>query len=206
MKLNLCLILMMLLGLAGCSSTPATPIEYYVLSPSIATTDSVVELSNHPSLVIESIDLAGYLKQSGMIIQTGDNQLLVSKTHLWAESLDLALPKALVRELQKQSDQYSYYLKTVDWVGQVDYRLRLRIDSLQSTDQGEVVSAGRYQLISTADPAAPVFVDFSFQRELQRDGYDHALVQMNAILGEIASAIIATVDKLAQRDEAIDQP
>lgn len=199
MKAKLCILLMACIGMAGCASTPTAPIKYYLLSPPIAASDSVVELSNHPSVVIESINLAAYLKQSGMIIQTGDNQLLVSKNHLWAESLDLALPKALVRELQKQSDQYSYYLKTVDWVGQTDYRLRLRIDSLQSTDQGEVVSAGRYQLISAADPSAPVFVDFSFQRELQQDGYDHALVQMNAILGEIASAIIATVNKQAQK-------
>lgn len=199
MKVNLSLILMMLLALTGCVSTTTAPIEYYMLSRSVNAVDSVVELSNKPAVVIENIDLAAYLKQSGMIIQTGDNQLLVSKNHLWAESLDLALPKALVRELQKQSDQYSYYLKTVDWVGQTDYRLRLRIDSLQSTDQGEVVSAGRYQLISAADPSAPVFVDFSFHRELQQDGYEHALVQMNAILGEIASAIIATVNKQAQK-------
>jgi uncharacterized lipoprotein YmbA len=195
MKLILSLIMMTLLGLTGCSSTPVAPIEYYMLSPTVTATDSVVELPNSPSLVIESIDLAAYLKQSGMIIQTGDNQLQVSKNHLWAESLDLALPKALVRELQKQSGQYSYYLKTVDWIGQTDYRLRLRIDSLQSTDQGEVVCSGRYQLISASNPSSPVFVDFSFQRELQQDGYTDVLVQMNAILSELAAAIIASTDK-----------
>ncbi len=198
MKLKLYLIALTLLGLTGCGATPTSSIEYYLLSPPVTAGDSLVELAIKPSLVIESIDLAAYLKQSGMIIQTGDNQLLVSKNHLWAESLDLALPKALVRELQKQSDRYSYYLKTVDWVGQTDYRLRLRIDSMQSTDQGEVVSAGRYQLISAANPSNPVFVDFSFQREIQQDGYHAALVQMNAILGELAAAIIASTDKLAQ--------
>ena len=198
MKAKLSVLLLMCTGLASCTSTPATQIEYYMLSPPIATTDSVVELANKPSLVIESIDLAAYLKQSGMIIQTGDNQLLISKSHLWAESLDLALPKALVRELQKQSGHYSYYLKTADWVGHTDYRLRLRIGSLQSTEEGEVVSAGRYQLISASNPSEPVFVDFNYQREIQQDGYADVLVQMNAILGEIASAIIATVDKLAK--------
>jgi len=190
-------------SLAACASAPA-PIEYYVLAPQIAGTDRVVELSNKPSLVIESVELAAYLRQSGMIIQTGDNQLLVSKNHLWAESLELALPKALVRDLQQQSDDYTYYLKTLDWVGQADFRLRLRIDSLQSTDHGQVVASGRYQLISARDPTAPVFVDFNLQRNLEQDGYAYAVEQINGLLGQIATAIIASVDKAAQQARAGD--
>jgi len=186
--------------LAACASTPA-PIEYYVLAPQITGADSLVERSNKPALVIESVELAAYLRQSGMIIQTGGNQLLVSKNHLWAESLELALPKALVRDLQQQSDGYSYYLKTLDWVGRADYRLRLRIDSLQSTDRGEVVASGRYQLISAQAPDAPVFVDFNLQRPLEQDGYAYAVAQMNALLNQIAAAIIASVDKLAEQEK-----
>jgi uncharacterized lipoprotein YmbA len=199
--MNQSALLIILVGLSGCATT-ATPIEYYVLSPAPATGNSVVELPGRPTLVIESVALAAYLKQSGMIIQTGDNQLQVSKNHLWAESLDLALPKALVRELQKQSDQYSYYLKNVDWVGETDYRLRVHFDSLQSTDQGEVVSSGRYQLISAANPSAPVFVGFNFNRPIQQDGYANALVQMNAILGELAKAILETTNKMSKQQSA----
>jgi uncharacterized lipoprotein YmbA len=198
MNTKLSVLLILLVGLSGCA-TSATPIEYYVLSPASAQGNSVVELPNRPTLLIENVALAAYLKQSGMIIQTGDNQLQVSKNHLWAESLDLALPKALVRELQKQSDQYSYYLKNVDWVGETDYRLRVHFDSLQSTDQGEVVSSGRYQLISAVDPSAAVFVRFNFNRPIQQDGYENAVVQMNLILGELAAAIVDTTNKLAQQ-------
>ena len=78
------------LCLAACASGPAAPIEYYVLAPQVAAADSVVERSNRPTLVIENVDLAAYLRQTGMIIQTGDNQILVSRTHLWAESLELS--------------------------------------------------------------------------------------------------------------------
>lgn len=199
MKVHLSSVLLLICGLAGCTSAPPAPIEYYVLAPQVSATDSVIELSNKPTLVIESVELAAYLRQSGMVIQTGDNQLLVSKTHLWAESLELALPKAVVRELQQQSDDYSYYLKTLDWIGQTDYRLRLRIDSLQSTDQGEVVAAGRYQLIATRAPNSPILVDFNFHQDIPQDGYAAAVEQMNVLLGQIASAILASADKLAQQ-------
>jgi uncharacterized lipoprotein YmbA len=186
--------------LAACASGPAAPIEYYVLAPQISASDHVVERSSRPTLVIENVDLAAYLRQTGMIIQTGNNQILVSRTHLWAESLESALPKALVRELQRQSDDYSYYLKSVDWVGETDYRLRLRIDSLQSTDRGEVVSAGRYQLISAEDAGSPVVVDFSFVRDLDQDGYAYAVEQMGVLIGQIAEAILDSVDKLRHQD------
>ena len=199
MSARLSVVLMSLLGLAGCASAPP-PIEYYLLAPPAAVSDSVVELPDSPALVIESVDLAAYLKQSGMIVQTGDNQLQVSKTHLWAESLDLALPKALVRELQRQSDRYSYYLRNVDWVGQTDYRLRLRVDSLQATDRGEVVSAGRYQLISARSPETPLFVDFAFKRDIRQDGYADAVSQISALVGEIAGAIIESLNGMADAE------
>jgi uncharacterized lipoprotein YmbA len=197
MKRQLTIVLLFVMGLAGCATGPA-PIEYYVLAPQVSASDSVVERTNKPSLVIESVELAAYLRQTGMIIQTGENQLLVSRNHLWAESLELALPKALVRELQRQSDDYSYYLKSLDWVGQTDYRLRLRVDSLQATDGGEVVSAGRYQLIS-AQNSSPVIVDFNFHRDLDRDGYPYAVEQMSGLIGQIAGAILGSVDKLEQK-------
>jgi uncharacterized lipoprotein YmbA len=186
-------LVLIVLCLAACASGPATPIEYYVLAPQVSA-------ANRPTLVIENVDLAAYLRQTGMIIQTGNNQILVSRTHLWAESLESALPKALVRELQRQSDDYSYYLKSVDWVGETDYRLRLRIDSLQSTDRGEVVSAGRYQLISAAAPGSPVVVDFNLARDLDQDGYAYAVEQIGLLIGQIAGAILASVDKLEHKD------
>jgi len=197
MKARLTSVLLLVTCLAGCAAGPA-PIEYYVLTPPVSASDSVVERSNKPTLVIEGVELAAYLRQTGMIIQTGDNQLRVSRSHLWAESLELAVPKALVRELQRQSDDYSYYVKSLDWVGQTDYRLRLRMDSLQSTDRGEVVTAGRYQLIREQAPASPIVVDFNFHRDLAQDGFAHAVEQINALIGQIAGAILASVDKLEQ--------
>ena len=200
MTLRLLSIVLLVSVLAACASAPE-PIEYYMLAPPNSPADRVVELSSKPALVIEEVELAAYLRQSGMIMQTGDNQLVVSRNHLWAEDLELAVPKALVWQLQQQSDDYSYYIKALDWVGQADYRLRLRIDSLQFTDQGEVVAAGRYQLITALKPETPVFVDFNFRRDITQDGYAHAVAEINALLGLLAGAIIDSVDTLAPGSE-----
>ena len=183
-------------GLTGCASQPVA-VHYYALVPPVAATDAVVQRADAPTLVIERVELAEYLRQSGMVIQSGENQLQVSRNNLWAENLELALPKALVRELQRQSDDYSYYLKTMDWVARTDYRLRLRIDSLQATDQGEVVAAGRYQLISEHGANAQVLADFNFRRDLEQDGYAQAVEQIRALLAQIADAILGSLNRLA---------
>jgi len=195
MKTRWFAVLLSLAGLVACASEPVV-INYYALVPPVPASDEVVQRSDKPALVIERVDLAEYLQQPGMVIQSGDNQLLVSRNNMWAESLELALPKALVRELQRQSDDYSFYLKNVDWVARTDYRLRLRIDSLQATDKGEVVAAGRYQLIAGHDPKTQVFADFNFQRDLSQDGHAHAVEQIQALLAQIAEAILGSVQDL----------
>ena len=197
MKARLPGTLLSLFVVAGCASTPA-PITYYVLAPPDAATEQVVERANKPALVIEDVELPAFLLQSGLVVQSGNNELVVSRNHLWAESLELAMPKALVRELQKQSDEYSYYLKTLDWIEQADYRLRLRIDALQATDRGEVIAAGRYQLIAGQGENPSKFVDFSFQRDLRQDGHAYAVEQLSRLLEEIAGAILNSLDKLTE--------
>ncbi|MFC1719684.1 membrane integrity-associated transporter subunit PqiC [Pseudomonadota bacterium] len=187
---------LLLTGIAGCASEPVN-VHYYALVPPVSAADEVVQRTDKPTLVIERVELAQYLRQPGMIIQTGSNQLQVSKNNLWAESLELALPKALVRELQRQSDDYSYYLKTLDWVARTDYRLRLRIDSLQATAQGEVITSGRFQLIPEQGSKPQVFVDFNFQRDLDQDGFEHSVEQIQLLVAEIAGAIIESVDDMA---------
>jgi len=198
MKTKQFAVLLLLAGLGACSSEPVV-INYYALVPPVSAADEVVQRVDRPAVVIERVDLAEYLQQSGMIIQSGDNQLNISRNNLWAESLELALPKALVRELQRQSDDYSYYLKNVDWVARTDYRLRLRIDSLQATDKGEVVAAGRYQLISEHDANAHAFADFNFHRDLKQDGYAHTVEQIQALLAQIAEAILNSVQGLSEQ-------
>jgi uncharacterized lipoprotein YmbA len=199
MKMKLFAILPLLASLGACSSEPVI-VHYYALVPPLSAAEEVVQRADKPALVIERVDLAEYLRQSGMIIQSGENQLLVSRNNLWAESLELALPKALVRKLQLQSDDYSYYLKNVDWVDRTDYRLRLRIDSLQATDKGEVVAAGRYQLISEHGSKPHVFADFNFHRDLDQDGYEHVVEQIQALLAQIAEAILGSVQGLSEQE------
>lgn len=182
-------------ALSACAAAPE-PRSYYLLSPPVVATELSAAGDNRPTLVIESVELAEYLRQSGLVMQSGENQLTISRTHLWAENLDQAVPKALLGQLQQKSDDYRFYLKFSDYVSQTDYRLRLHIESLQATDRGEVVATGRYQLISSTDSANPVSANFYFKQNLTDDGYSHAVEQMRTLVGQIANAILDSLEDL----------
>lgn len=196
MNIRLLLILSVLAAVTACASNNS-PVTYYLLDTTAPVAEAGGTRTDRQTLVIEYVELSEYLRQSGLVLQTGDNQLTVSRSHLWAENLDQALPKALLRQLQQQSQDYAFYLKSADWVNQTDYRLRLHVENLQATDRGEVVTSGRFQLISIADTAHPVSAGFHFQRDLDQDGYAHAVEQMQRLVGQIADAVLKTLNGMA---------
>jgi len=173
-------------SLSYCASD-SVPVNYYLLTSNSAQGVTQQVPNSKPIVVLESVEVANYLRQSGIVMQTADTQVQISKRHLWAETLDIALPKFLFQELQKQSNDFNFYLKNSDFVPRSDYRLLVHVDSFQANDNGEVLCSGRYQVISQADNELAVTVDFNFKRDLENDGYDHAIEQLRSLVGEIAN-------------------
>ncbi len=178
-----------------CASEPVQ-VNYYLLSATSPQGVNVQTSNTVPTLVIDSVEVADYLQQSGIVLQTTDTQVQISKRHLWAETLDSALPKLLFKELQKQSNDFDFYLKYSDFVPRSDYRLLVQIDSFQATDRGEVICSGRYQLIAQSNAEQVISVDFKFNRDLDADGYDHAIDQLRLLVADIAENVVANAKVL----------
>tara|TARA_R110002167_G_scaffold47967_1_gene141758 strand:- start:53872 stop:54336 length:465 start_codon:yes stop_codon:yes gene_type:complete len=153
-------------------------------------------MTEKKTLVIEDVEMAAYLRQSGIAMQTSGSQLQISKQHLWAENLELSVPKYLATAMQGQTTNYQVYVRNLDYVPSAQYSLRVHIDNLQATDQGEVVSSGRYQLIDNEDSKQSIAVDFYFERDLQEDGYSHAVAKIRELLNDIAVDVISTAENL----------
>jgi len=191
------------LFIGACSSGPV-PIEYYLLSSPASQQSSVAVPCKVPySMVIESVELASFLRQSGLVYQTAANKLTVSKTHLWAENLDQSLPKALVGYLRQLAGDCHFYLKGHDWYSDEDYRVRLRVDHMQATTGGEVISSGHFQVIDSRGRSPAVTREFSFSRELEENGYAHAVVKMDLLVREIAESILQAASTYSSSQEEI---
>lgn len=189
------LLLPLCLALGACATEPLS-ISYYLLSTPSANLARQQSMTTQKTLVIEDVEMSAYLRQSGIVMQTRGNQLQISKQHLWAENLELAVPKQLAAAMQNQPVAYQVYVRNLDYVPNATYSLRVHIDNLQATDQGEVVSSGRYQLIDNENSGQSVAVDFYFSADLQEDGYSHTVAQLRELLNEIAADVILTAESL----------
>ncbi len=181
--------------LAACATAPSG-VQYYVLNSS-ASSHAAEAGNSKQSLLIESVELADFLKQSGMVMQTGEHRMHLSKSHLWAERLNESVPKALQKQLQTQSGEHVVYLKGNDWSNDPDYTLRLRLDNLQATHRGEVLTSGRYQLIAQSGSVKGLVRDFHFTADLDEDGYSHAVGEMEALIALIAEDVISNLSSEA---------
>ena len=180
--------------MVACTSSPVK-VNYYVLNtPLDVPSTETNSLVSTQRILIESVKLAEFLRQSGLVLQYGNNQLHISNTHRWAEQLSESVPKALQSKLHQQSARHHVYLNTESSIAPADFRLRMRIDRLHASDQGEVIAAGKYHLITENNHQAPAVKDFYFVRQLTQDGYPHAVAQIDALLGMIAGDIIATIN------------
>ena len=194
MKLNR-LIIPISLVIGACASEPLS-LSYYLLSSPNAEQTRHQAIAAKKVIVIEDVEMAAYLRQSGIVMQTSGNQLQISKQHLWAENLELAVPKLLAMSMQSQSTEYQVYVRNLDFVPEAKYGLRVHIDNLQATDSGEVISSGRYQLIDNEDSTNSFAVDFYFERDLQQDGYSHAVEKIRELLNDIASDVVHSAESL----------
>ncbi len=182
------------LMLVACASAP-TPIEYYRINTAPTEKSGVSDERNAQQVVLESVELPRFLSQPGLVMQSGSNQITISKTHLWAERLDKAVPRLLVNKLRGLSEDYAFYQGGSDWVEGDYVRLRLRIDNLQPTSAGEAITSGSFQLIDARAGQSSVMREFNFSSNLQRDGYAEAVVQLEYLVGEIAASILEVLEQ-----------
>lgn len=192
---NALTVLTLALCLIGCSSTPAA-VAYYRINPEPPRQASSAAPADAASVVLERVELPTFLSQPGLVMQSGDNTLVISKTHLWAERLDKALPRLLTTRLQAQSDGFRFYRGHSDWASGPDYSLRVRIDNLQATAGGEVYTSGSFQILDATSGQPTILHDFRFTRDMRQDGYGEAVALMDHLVSDIAREILGVLNAI----------
>jgi uncharacterized lipoprotein YmbA len=175
--------------IAACSSARPLDTSYYRLTPEHLATGAAA--TPRPTVVLEKVSLAQFLRQTGMVLQTGSHEIQISKTHLWAETLEQALPRALAIALRQHSGEYDFLIANTDYVAGADRRIRVSFDSFHANTNGEVTAAGHFQIIDGGNQqtAAPTH-DFRFTETLTEDGYSQVVDRLLDTLDELATLIV----------------
>ena len=186
MKATLWIVLVSIIGLAGCAGQPVST-AHYVLPFEGAGKKDNSQAPEH-TLIVGSVQLASYLDSQGIVMQHDDILLQQASSHLWAEDLDRQLHRGLRLRLSERLTT----LRVLDDRSNTDaLQLSIEVDHFQGRYDGMAVAAGRWQL-RDASGELLLLAPFSISTALEADGYP-ALVRA---LGESWDRV---ADQIAER-------
>lgn len=176
------------LALTACASQPKED-HYYSL---VLAADSVAAAASTSTaatrIIVGPIQLARYLDQPGLAMQMGASQIRSANHHFWAEPLDEAIGKVLVRDLSRQSVALAVERDTGRWTAKDGCLLRVEFDKFHATDESQVVATGRYW-IHDWDRTEITKKEFDFAQTLSSDGYPQAVRQLRTALANLAENV-----------------
>jgi uncharacterized lipoprotein YmbA len=177
----------MALFLAGCAGT-----EYYLLRSRAAleAPDGAVA-----RISLGSVQVASYIDQAGIVVETDTGSLRPARYHQWAEPLRESLRDFLAREVAAKLGQpvRATPYRDTDWRQQTDTVIDLRIELLHGTRDGAAELAARWALVDPEARELRSEYEFSRRRALTTSGYPALVDAERALLRELAEAIAASL-------------
>lgn len=184
-------VVVVLLGLTACGSNPVED-SYYSL---VLAADDVTAPANSEGmtshLIVGPVQLPEYLERRGIALQIGANQIQTANHHLWAEPLEEAISKVLVRDIAALASGVTVDRDAGRWSDSGDCRLRIEFDKFHATDRSRVVSSGRYW-VSSSD--SDIKQEFDVSKTLTADGHAHAVAALRQSLRTLATQIAGTIE------------
>ena len=97
--MNRSLTLVAFMTLAGCSILPSPHRPQYDFVVLSSTDSARSPIAAHPSVTIDAVHLPNYLDRIEVVTRSSENQVEFSPRERWAESLAVAVPRILARDL-----------------------------------------------------------------------------------------------------------
>ena len=193
-RIHGCMALLALLGLAACASNPVEDHYYSLVLAADDSTAPDMAVAN-AMLIVGPIQLPEYLNKRGLTIQVDSNQVQTANHHFWAEPLDEAISKVLVRDIASRNNNLGVERDAGRWTGGGTCRLRIEFDKFHATNRSSVVSSGRYW-VSSSD--STVKQEFDVTQRLSADGYGPAVAALRDSLDDLATQINETINNNSQ--------
>lgn len=180
------LVLLLVIILMGCSSKPAK-VNYYMLYTPSHSSDNITPGVKAQKVTLNKLLLADYLQQSSLAMQYNQNQIYFSPKDVWAEGLQSSIFNVLLAELnQNEKRQFNAY--QTPYKDGNNTEVTVQIDHFHATDQSTVVSSG-YFWIDLPTGQEPIKKAFHISLPVKEDGYSNAVLQLKAVLHELAQQI-----------------
>jgi uncharacterized lipoprotein YmbA len=180
------------LFLIACAGDPPPPQTHYLLRAEAPAATARVEAP--VSIGLRRVEVAAYLRQSGLVIATGDHQVRPARYHQWAEPLDEGLRRYLRAEISKALgyDISADAVQRRQW----DYAVEVRVDQLHGTRSGEALLSASWRI--TRGEGGDEVAEYRFARSapLAEEGYAALVEAEMGLVGQLAVAIADSLREL----------
>ena len=188
-------LIIVLLGLVACGSNPLEDHYYSLVLAADDVTAPVRTEETTAHLIVGPVRLPEYLNRRGLTMQIDANQIQTANHHFWAEPLEEAISKVLVRDIANLVSGVTVDRDAGRWTDSGDCRLRIEFDKFHATDQSRVVSSGRYW-VSSSD--ANIKQEFAVTQTLSVDAHAYAVAALRRSLRTLATQITDSVESNPQ--------
>ncbi len=177
--------LLLVVLLAGCASQAIEP-SYYLLRSEQDLSSSTLSTSRDFSL--GAVEIAPYLDQPGLVMETADGQMRPASQNLWAEPVFDGVRNFLATEIAQAHGQELLPAKLTSNTTVVN----IRIDQLHGTLDGKATHSGLLVAGRVADEVVALN-RFSESRALEASGYSALVDAEKVLLAELAQKIAASL-------------
>lgn len=178
------LALSLLLLVAACSAQPTRTTTYLLRADSDTQSGPTVPAGD---IAFGKLQIARYIDQPGLVLQTGAGEVHVARYHQWAEPLRASLESLLQAEISRQLGRDIRFQPD----GPVGTRIDVIIDQLHGTADGEAVLVASWRLRRAAgEDEVHRFVG---SEPLARDGYPALVEAERLLLLRLAAGIAASL-------------
>lgn len=178
--------------LVACAGAPPPPQTHYLLRANAPAATASVEAPI--SIGLRRVEVAAYLKQSGLVIATGAHQVRPARYHQWAEPLDEGLRRYLRAEISNALgyDVSADAAQRKQW----DYAVEVSVDQLHGTLSGEALLIASWRITRGAGADEVAKFRFAGSDRIDQDGYGALVDAEIGLARQLAVAIAESLRDL----------
>lgn len=177
--------LVLLVLVAGCAGQPAEPNRYFLRSGEPLQSR---ELVTSREFSIGRVEIAAYIDQPGLVLETADGEIHAAHGHLWAEPVYEGVRRHLSVDIARAHGKHILPNSLVKTPVVID----IRIDQLHGTSRGTARLVAYWWL--RRDGEIVSVHQFAEEAQLTEDGYRALVAAEESLLARLATAIADSLE------------
>ena len=174
------LLMVFCLFLSACSTTSQAPdITYYLFDAEPVAQKQKVDKTR---VMLNKVRVPDYLSTNQLVMRDSGHILIKANYHSWADSLDEAIQRALLSDLNHLNDDKEFVSACNDCVS-----VTVTVEHFYPSSDGKLLLSGSFEVAT--EKGQNTISRFQLLEELHGDGYANAVKQMRQQVAQLAIQI-----------------